>query len=113
MEKDLLQEVIKVEEEIQQTIEAEKKKAAAWLESERTALSRELEDRKLQLEKEFSRSFEAARRECEIQAEKEIAAVNQLAENLQNIPDAVLQEVVRKSLQVILPEDNRRGQRDR
>ena len=37
MEEDLLQAVIKVENEIQQSIKAEKNKAADWLESVRVA----------------------------------------------------------------------------
>jgi len=46
MEEDLLQAVIKVEKEIQQSIEAEKRKAADWLESIRVSLSRELKEKK-------------------------------------------------------------------
>ena len=43
MEEDLLQAVIKVENEIQQSIKAEKKKAADWLESVRVSLAQELQ----------------------------------------------------------------------
>jgi hypothetical protein len=43
MEEDLLQTVIKVESEIQHSIESERKKAAEWLESVRVSLSQELE----------------------------------------------------------------------
>jgi len=107
MEKDLLQAVIKVESEIQHSIEAERKRAASWLESVRISLSRELETRKRQLDEEFTRTFESKRRDCEIEAENEIADVKQLAENIQNIPDEALQEVVKEYLLKLLPEECR------
>jgi hypothetical protein len=103
MEKDLLQAVIKVESSIQQSIESERKKAAEWLESVRVSLSQELEAKKQQLEEEYARSLETTCLECEIKARKEITDVNQLAEQLQNIPETILQDVVRKFLQDILP----------
>ena len=103
MEKDLLQAVIKVESSIQQSIESERKKAAEWLESVRVSLSQELEAKKQQLEEEYARSLETTCLECEIKARKEITNVNQLAEQLQNIPETILQDVVRKFLQDILP----------
>ena len=46
MEEDLLQAVIKVEKDIQQSIETEKKKAADWLESIRVSLNQELKEKK-------------------------------------------------------------------
>ena len=103
MEKDLLQAVIKVESSIQQSIESERKKAAEWLESVRISLEQELEAKKQQLEEEYARSLETTCLECEIKARKEITDVNQLAEQLQNIPETILQDVVRKFLQDILP----------
>jgi F0F1-type ATP synthase membrane subunit b/b' len=103
MEKDLLQAVIKVESSIQQSIESERKKAAEWLESVRVSLSQELEAKKQQLEEEYARSLETTCLECEIKARKEITDVNQLAEQLQNIPETILQDIVRKFLQDILP----------
>jgi len=103
MEKDLLQAVISVESEIQQNIEAEREKAVAWLESVRIALSQELEAKKQQLEEEYLQTLETTNATCEFKAKKEIADVNQMAEYLLNIPDEILQDVVKQFLPQILP----------
>jgi prolyl-tRNA synthetase len=103
MEKDLLQAVIKVESAIQQSIESERKKAAEWLESVRVSLSRELEAKRQQLEEQYARALETTCLECEIKAKKEISDVTRMAEDLRNIPDEVLQDVVREFIRDILP----------
>jgi len=107
MEKDLLQAVIKVESAIQQSIESERKKAAEWLESVRVSLSQELEAKKQQLEKEYTRSLESTCMACEIKAQKEVTDVTEMVENLQNITDDILQDIVRVFLQDILPAEKR------
>ena len=106
MEEDLLQAVIKVEKEIQQSIEAEKRKAADWLESIRVSLSQELKEKKQQLLDDHDQSLEAT---CQItmhKAEKEISEVNQMAEYLHNLPEELLLKVG-EYLQLILPEEER------
>ena len=107
MNKDLLHEVIRVEAEIQKSIESERKKAADWLESFRLSLSRELEVMKQEQEKKFTRSLENATREFEATAKKEIADVNAMAEYLRNVPQKVLHEVLQKYLPQILPTGQR------
>jgi prolyl-tRNA synthetase len=107
MEKDLLQAVIKVESEIHQSIESERKNAAEWLESIRVSLSQELEAQKQQLEEEFAQSLENTSNECELKAKNEIADVNQMAEHLQNLPEKFLHNVVKEFLPKILPTENR------
>ena len=104
MEKDLLQAVIKVESEIQQTVESERKKAAEWLESVRVTLSQELETKKQQLDKEYTQSLATTCQECEFKAKKEIADINEMADNLQNLSDDILLELVRDYIFEILPE---------
>ena len=106
MEEDLLQAVIKVEKEIQQSIEAEKRKAADWLESIRVSLSRELKEKKQQLLDDHDQSLEATCQITRHKAEEEISEVNQMAEYLQNLPEDVLLEVG-EYLQLILPEEER------
>lgn len=103
MEEDLLQAVIKVETEIQQSIESERKKAAAWLESIRVSLSRELADRKKQLAETSSQEQARICRECEKEADAAISDANRLTANLQNIPDEAMQDIVREFLPAILP----------
>ena len=104
MEKDLLQSVIKVEKEIQQSIEAEKKKAADWLESERVLSSQELMEKKQQLLDHYDQSLDQTCKLSRNKAEREISEVNRLAEYLQNIPEEILQKVVDEHLRSILPE---------
>jgi 16S rRNA U516 pseudouridylate synthase RsuA-like enzyme len=104
MEKDLLQAVIKVESEIQQSIESEREKAVQWLESVRVSLSHELEAKRQQLDEEFKQSLATTSQKCEFQAKKEIAAVNKMAEILQNLPDEIILHFVKEYLPEILPE---------
>jgi hypothetical protein len=106
MEEDLLQAVIKVEKEIQQSIEAEKRKAADWLESIRVSLSRELKEKKQQLLDDHDQSLEATCQITRHKAEKEISEVNQMAEYLHNLPEELLLKVG-EYLQLILPEEER------
>ena len=106
MEEDLLQAVIKVEKEIQQSIEAEKKKAEVWLETKRVSLSRDLNEKKQLLLDDHDHSLE---RTCQLtrqKAETEFFEVNQMAEYLQSPPEDVLLKV-REYLRLILPEENR------
>lgn len=103
MEKDLLQAVIRVEDEIHQSIETERKKASEWLESIRKSLSQELEAKKLQLEEDYVQALEATCTECEFKAKKEITDVDKMVEYLQNLPEEYLQNTVQEFLQEILP----------
>ncbi|MGW8287225.1 MAG: hypothetical protein ACWGOD_03215 [Desulfobulbales bacterium] len=105
MEEDLLQTVIKVESEIQHTIESERKKAAEWLESVRVSLSQELEAKRQNLDEEYAQSLETTCRECELKAKDEFEAASQVAERLENLSDEILQNVVREFLPEILPMD--------
>ena len=89
MEQDLLQSIIKTESEIQQAVESEKKKAAKWLETVRISLSRELEDKKKILEKEYKQALAATCKECRLKAQKEIAGAQMITENLQNLPEEI------------------------
>ena len=106
MEEDLLQAVIKVEKEIQQSIEAEKKKAEVWLETKRLSLSRELDEKKQLLLDDHDHSLEKTCQLTRQKAETEISEVNQMAEYLQNPPEDILLKV-RAYLQLILPEKYR------
>ena len=107
MKEDLLQTVINVENEIQQSIEAEKKKAADLFESVRVSLSQELTEKKQQLLDHSAQSLEETCQITRLKAEKEISDVNQMAEYLQNLPEDILLEVITEYLQMILPEECR------
>lgn len=103
MEEDLLQSIIKVEKEIQQSIEAEKKKAADWLECIRVSLNQELEEKQQLLLDRHDQSLEETCQITRHKAEKEISEVNLMAEYLQNLPEDILLEVCEYS-QIILPD---------
>ena len=104
MEKDLLQAVIKVEKEIQDSIEAEKKKAADWLESVRIAASLELENKKQQLLDHYDQSLGETCQLSQHKAEQEIAEVNRMAEYLLKLPVEIAEDVVTEYLPAILPD---------
>ena len=107
MEKDLLQAVIKVESEIQKSIESERGKAADWLESVRVSQSQELESKKQQLAEQYTQGLAETCQECRLKAEKDISDGNEMAEHLQNLPDESMQDVVSAYLTGILPEKQR------
>lgn len=104
MDEDLLQAVIKVEKDIQQSIEAEKNKAADWLESIRVSLNQELKEKKQQLLDHHDHSLVETCQITRHKAEKEISEVNKMAEYIQNLPDDILLEVS-QYLHVILPKE--------
>lgn len=104
MEKDLLQAVIKVEREIQQSVEAERRKAADWLESERTAASKELALKKHELLAQYDQSLDKTCRLTRNKAEKEISEVTRIVEYLQNVPEEILRDAVLGQLDSILPD---------
>ena len=106
MEEDLLQAVIRVEKEIQQSVEAEKKKAAAWLESERISASSDLQQKKQQLLDEYDQSLDQTCRLTRNKAESEITKVNIFVEYLENISEEILRETVIGHLKSILPAGN-------
>lgn len=103
MEKDLLQAVIKVEKDIQQAVEAERRKAADWLESQRASSSRELALRKQELLTQYDQSIDTTCRLTRSKSEKETAAVARLVEYLGNVPEEILREAVNGQLESILP----------
>ena len=107
MEKDLLQAVIKVESEIQQSIESERRKATDWLESVRVSQSQELESQKQQLAEQFTRALAETCQECKLKAEKDISDVTGMADHLQNLPDEIMQDVLSDFLIEVLPEEHR------
>ena len=109
MEKDLLRSVVKVEKEIQDSIEAERIKAAGWLESVRVSCSREIDDTRRRLEDNYSSSLECACSEAEQKGAKIIADAGRLADYFKNLPEETINRTVLKYISAILPA-NRQGE---
>lgn len=113
MEKDLLQTVIQVESDIRKTLEAERKKAAAWLESVRVSLREKFEAEQKQLDEEFIQALNNTLKEYEAIAKQEIADADQTADRLQKLSDDILQDAVKDFILEILPPEDREKNRDR
>jgi len=103
MDKNLLQSVVKVEKEIQDSIEAERIKAVDWLESVRVSCSKEIDDTRRQLEDNYSQSLERACSEAEQQGAKIIADADRLADYFKNLSEEIINRSVLKYISAILP----------
>jgi vacuolar-type H+-ATPase subunit H len=113
MEKDLLQSVVEVEKEIQVSIEAEKIKAAEWLESVRVSCAKELEDTRKQLADNYSQSLERACSEAEQKGAGIVANAKRLADFLNTLPEDTVNSFVSKHISAILPANDRGEASDR
>lgn len=113
MEKDLLRSVVEVEKEIQDSIEAEKIKAAEWLESVRVSCSKEIDDIRRQLEDNYSQSLERACSEAEQKGAKTIADANRLADFFKNLSEEIINRSVLKHISAILPKNDQGEASDR
>jgi len=113
MEKDLLQSVVEVEKEIQDSIEAEKVTAAEWLESVRVSCSKEINDTRKQLEDNYSQSIDRACSEADQKAAKIIADVTRLADFFENLAEEIINRAILKHISAILPENDQGEASDR
>ena len=113
MKKDLLQSVVEVEKEIQDSIEAEKLKAAEWLESVRVSCSKEIDDTRRQLEDNYSQSLEHACSEAEQKGAKIIADANRLADYFKNLPEEIINRSILRHISTILPANGKGEASDR
>jgi vacuolar-type H+-ATPase subunit H len=104
MDKDILNEVIEAEKEIQQRIEQEQGRLSAWLEqvkkesSEAVALAEKNDGEAL------GRAIEDAKGNAEKQATLAVASAEARAARFQAVDDAVLTAVIMKRLPRILLE---------
>ena len=113
MEKDLLQSVVEVEKEIQDSIEAEKIKAAEWLESVRVSCSKEIDDTRRQLEENYSQSLECSCSEADRKGAKIIADADRLADFFNNLSEEIINRSILKHISAILPENEQGESSDR
>ena len=113
MDKNLLQTVVKVEKEIQDSIEEERIKAADWLESVRVSCSKEINDTRRQLEDNYSQTLERACSEAEQQGAEIVADAGRLADYFKNLPEEIINRSVLKHISAILPANGQGESGDR
>lgn len=106
MDKDVLQQVIDTEKEIEQAIESEKKKINAWLSPIRTACEDELTRERERLRQDFQAAVAKGRQQAEQAAGQRLAACKNQATALDTLTDRQLQEIILKHLAVILPQSS-------
>jgi len=98
--------VVEVERKIQDSIEAEKIKAAEWLESVRVSCSRKIDDTRRRLEENYSHSLKRACSEAEQKGAKTIADADRLADFFKNLPEETINRSVLKYISAILPKND-------
>jgi hypothetical protein len=113
MQQDLLQTVIEVEKEIQRHIEAEKNKAAAWLDDIKQSCRREIEETRTQLTESHTTSVDEACREAEAQALQRLALSECKTKALQNFPEDILEKIIVAELSLLLPDQAKETADDR
>jgi vacuolar-type H+-ATPase subunit H len=105
MERDLLSKILDTEREIQAKIESEKKRRVETIEKAR----KEADERVMQEEAALREQFETSVRETEKVAEEKagviLEAAARRATNLRGLSDEVLQKIVMKYIDSILPRD--------
>lgn len=103
MENELIREVVRFEEELNRRVAAEEERSRAWLEEARARLAKEFDQRQQALEEECARSLAAARDEAQREAAATVARAEFRAGALEGIDEALLKELIRQHISVILP----------
>jgi len=98
MKRDILAEVISVEKDIQQCIEAEKTKVRDWIEEVRREAEEELEKEKENIKASFGKVVEEAKSEAEREASLIIQEASAKAGRLAKLNDQILSDIVMKQL---------------
>jgi vacuolar-type H+-ATPase subunit H len=104
MNKDILNEVIEAEKEIQKCIELEQERLHAWLGQVKTEAAEAVARAERNDGDEQGRAIETARREAEAKAKQIVADAEARAARFQDLDEAALAEVIRKRLPRILLE---------
>ena len=104
MEDDVLARVISVEKEIQACLEAERTKAAEWLENVRKEAEEEFAKEEEQIREAFRASAEKARDEAQARAGQIVKDAEEKEERLMSLSDKTLKGIIMRRLDMILPE---------
>ena len=104
MAKEIIREIIEVEEEVQQKLELEKKRGQEKIENAEKAAEEEVREEKERLDASLNKAVEEARHEAEKVIGEMLQQTNSRAELLKNMEDAKLEVVIEKHIGTILPE---------
>lgn len=98
MDKDILNEVIEAEKDIQQCIELEQDRLREWIETVKNASAEAVARAEKNDGESLGRALEEARREAEAQAKRSVKEAEERAARFENLDKAVLAAVVMKRL---------------
>jgi|OpeIllAssembly_1097287.scaffolds.fasta_scaffold33403_2 vacuolar-type H+-ATPase subunit H len=104
MDKDILNEVIEAEKEIQKCIELEQERLRAWLDQVKTEAAEAVARAERNDGDEQGRAVESARRDAEAKAKQIVADAEERAARFHDLDEAALAAVVKKRLPRILLE---------
>lgn len=104
MDKDILNEVIEAEKNIQLCLEAEQARLAAWLEQVRREAGDAVRSEERNNSDAGRASLEAAKKDAELRARQVVEDAERQAQLLQRIDDSTLTGIVMKRIPRILME---------
>lgn len=103
MERDVLDEVIEIEKEINGRLLAEKRKAVEWVDEVKKKAEEDILSEEERIKNLFEQAIKNAMLDAERKAQEIIADANEKAERLAAIDDALLIKTIRKHIVRILP----------
>ncbi len=112
MNDDILTDIIAVEKEIRERLDAEREHAAAWLAEVRTGLEEGYRREEERLREELERALAAARSEAELESARLVAEATAQADRLTGIEDETLLQALDKHLVGLRPGDGDDRQND-
>lgn len=101
----LLATIIELEKALQEETRREAERAAAWRDRELAALALEASADRQKLSGAEAKELSAARQEVEAEGTRLLAAAEARCTRMTALSDAVLEEVLRRQLHRLLPED--------
>lgn len=104
MDKDILNEVIEAEKEIQQCIEREQEQLRAWLDQVKREAAESIAREEQNDQDALGRALEDAKREAEAKAKRIMEDAAARAARIERLDDGTLAGIVMKHLPRIIPE---------
>lgn len=103
MEKDILSKVVKVEEDIQEKLEAEKKRASEMVEEAREEAAKRVLAEEARLNDSFNRAVKDSRILAEKKASEILQNTGSDADKINNLSDDTLIRILSRNISSILP----------
>ena len=104
MDKDILNEVIEAEKDIQQCIEQEQARLRIWLDGVKKETAEAIARAEQNDGESLGRTLEEAKRDAEVRAKQAVDSAEARAARFQDLDDTVLREIIMKRLPRILSE---------